>query len=120
MIEMTGMKINLSTRQWVIVCVSFLLVLYILFQARFLILGPRVTIETPQDGFVTPTQVVMVKGTAYNIAWISLNGRQIFTDENGVWEEKLLVPLGTSIITVNVRDRFGREKEESVRIILNP
>lgn len=114
------MKINFSTRQWVILVLSLLLVLYILFQARFLILGPRVTIDSPRDGEMVSTSTVTLSGSAYNISWISLNGRQIFTDEEGQWQEKLLLSPGASIMTVKVRDRFGREKEESIRLIFNP
>jgi hypothetical protein len=116
---MTGMRINLSTRQWGLVVLGILLVLYIIFQARFLIVGPQVSIHSPKDGEVVASEIVRVSGKALNIAWISLNGRQIFTDENGAWEETLLVSPGVSIMTVAVRDRFGRERQESARIIFN-
>ena len=94
--------------------------LYVLFQARFLILGPRVVIESPRDAEVLTSALVTARGSVTNAAWITLNGKQIFTDEEGRWEEKLLVSPGTSIMTVRVRDRFGREREKSVRVIYNP
>ncbi len=111
------MKISLTTRQWALLILSLFLIVYIAFQARFLILGPRVTILSPQDGEVITENPVTLKGSAYNIAWISLNGRQIFTNQEGFWEEKLLLSPGTSIMTAKVRDRFGREREESIRLI---
>lgn len=111
------MRISLTTRQWVIVLLALLLMVYIAFQARFLILGPRVSFLYPTDGTVLTENPVTLRGSAYNIAWISLNGRQIFTNQDGIWEEKLLLSPGTSIMTAKVRDRFGREREESIRLI---
>ncbi len=112
-------KINFSPKQWLLFGLFLLLILYFLFQARFLVLGPQITISTPRDGQEVSNPVVTATGQVRNAAWISLNGRQIFTDEDGRWEEKLIVAEGLSIMTVRVRDRFGREKEESVRIIFN-
>ncbi len=98
--------------------IGSILILYVLFQARFLILGPRVTITYPKDAQEVYDPLLTMTGKAYNIAWISLNGRQIYTDEKGFWSEKLLLSPGASIITLKVRDRFGREREKQVRVIL--
>jgi hypothetical protein len=93
--------------------------LYALFQARFLILGPQVKIVNLEDGDLVKNSLVILEGEAKNISWISLNGRQIFTNEKGFWSEKLLVSPGLSTVTVTARDRFGREKSKSVRLVLN-
>ncbi|MEX0919435.1 MAG: hypothetical protein WDZ64_01640 [Parcubacteria group bacterium] len=94
-----------------------LLVSYALYQARFLILGPRVYIASHIDGETVDDPMITLEGQAKNIAWISLNDRQIFTNGDGWWSEKLIVSTGTSIMTVKVKDRFGRESEESVKIV---
>ena len=118
LIQMT-MKLNFpfSPKKSLLILLGIVFFCYCLFQARFIILGPQVSITSPEDGETLASSIVLVTGKAHNAAWISLNGRQIFTDENGLWEEKLIVSPGTSIMTVTVRDRFGRESEESVRII---
>lgn len=112
------MRINFSPRHILLAVIGLIFVGYCLFQARFIILGPRVYIESPKDGEIVQNAVIQIKGEAYNTAWISLNGEQIYTDADGRWEELLLVSTGTSIMTVSVRDRFGRERTENVRIIL--
>ncbi|MBX4206520.1 hypothetical protein KW784_01915 [Candidatus Parcubacteria bacterium] len=112
------MAINLSSRHWMLVVLGVALAAYILFQARFLILGPRVWIDIPADGAVLSEPVATVSGRAENVAWITLNGTQIYTDQQGLWSEKLPLAEGPSIMTVRVRDRFGREREKSVTIIL--
>ena len=112
------MRINLTTRQWVAGAIGLILVIYVLFQARFLILGPQISIAFPRDGEEVVEPLILAHGEAHNVAWVEINGRQIFTDENGGWEEKLLLSPGPSIITLKGRDRFGREKEQQVRVIL--
>lgn len=113
------MATHFSSRNWLIILLAILFVAYCLFQARFLILGPQVWIEAPKDGATVSEPVITLSGRAKNAAWISLNGRQIYTDDIGLWSEKLILAQGLSIMSVTVRDRFGREKTESVRIILN-
>ncbi len=119
MSKSTAMAISGSPKRWLLTLLGILFVGYILFQARFLILGPQVWIEAPRDGEVLASPVVTISGRATNAAWISLNDSQIFTDEEGHWSEKLIAPHGTSIMTVRVRDRFGREEEQSITIIFN-
>ena len=53
------------------------------YQAREYLRGPSLYIEsTAQDG-----ALVHIGGEAKRIAFLSLNGKQIFTDENGLWQE---------------------------------
>lgn len=113
------MSSKLSSRHWSFTIIGVLFALYCLFQARYLILGPGISIESHIDGAEVTEPVITLTGTARNAAWISLNGRQIFTNEKGHWSEKLILAKGLSIMTLNVRDRFGREESESIRIILN-
>ena len=108
---------KLNPRKLILIGLLAILVLYSLFQARFLILGPRVWIESPRDGEIVKSSSVVVRGVARNAAWLNLNGRQIFTDSRDLWSEKLIVSEGTSIMTVKATDRFGREREDSIRII---
>ncbi|OHA89811.1 MAG: hypothetical protein A3C70_00965 [Candidatus Zambryskibacteria bacterium RIFCSPHIGHO2_02_FULL_43_14] len=113
------MKIDLRPKHAFFIILFILLIVYFLYQARFLILGPQVWIDNPQNDEIVEGSIIIMEGRSSNIAWISLNDRQIFTDEYGKWSEKLIVSPGLSIMTVKARDRFGRETKESVRIVLN-
>lgn len=113
------MKIDLRPKHAFFIILFVLLTVYSLYQARFLILGPQIWIDNPQDNETVESPVIIMEGRSSNIAWISLNDRQIFTDEYGKWSEKLIVSPGLSIMTVKARDRFGRETEKNVRIVLN-
>lgn len=109
----------INPRQAIIIFLIVLIFAYAGYQGRALIIGPQVTVTNIADGEIVQNPVVNIKGKSRNVAWISLNGRQIYTDENGNWEEKLIVASGTSIITIQARDRFRRQEEQQLRIILN-
>ncbi|PIP55575.1 MAG: hypothetical protein CO183_02065 [Candidatus Zambryskibacteria bacterium CG_4_9_14_3_um_filter_42_9] len=112
------MKIDIKPKYGFLIILFILLVAYSLFQARALIIGPKISIESPADGKTVDDPLVVISGQSKNIAWLSLNDHQIFTDEEGEWSEKLLVSPGISIMTVKARDRFGRETEKNVQIVL--
>ena len=46
-----------------------------------------------------------------------MNDRQMFTDEEGEFSEKLLLSYGYNIITVKAKDRFGRETKKTLELI---
>lgn len=91
----------------VIVFVGCLFV-YIAFQARFLIVGPEITLTNEPDS-VQNSPTVTLAGNARNIAKITLNGRQIFTDQSGYFSEALVLENGYTIATITATDRYGRE-----------
>ncbi len=109
---------DISPRKLLLFGFLLIIALYSLFQARFLILGPRITVNTPANGSVLDNPVVLVSGRADNVAYLSLDGRQIYTDEKGLWSEKLIAPLGPSIMTIEARDRFGRRTVRLLNIYL--
>lgn len=113
------MKTSFSPKQWITVFVVAAFAIYVIFQARFLIFGPQLSINSPKDGEVVYSEVVTIVGRAKNVSWLSLNDRQIFTDEKGVFSEKLIVSPGLSIMTLSAKDRFERETRKTVRIIFN-
>ena len=112
-------KVDHLPRYGMFIVLALIVIGYSLFQARFLILGPRVSISYPGDGAVTETEIITLQGTAENVAWITLNGRQIYTNEEGAWSEELVLSKGLSVATVEARDKFGRQVEKRVRIYLN-
>jgi Glucodextranase, domain B len=84
------------------------LVVYITFQARFLIIGPEVTLIHEPDS-VQNSPTVTLEGNVRNIAKITLNGRQIYTDQSGYFSETLVLENGYTIATIKATDRYGRE-----------
>ena len=94
-----------------IVCV---VLLYGLFEARKLLEGPEITIDSPADGSATSTSAVTVVGTAQNIAFLTINDAPSYTDENGKFVYRFSPPAGYTVVTVAAVDRFGRRASKSV------
>ncbi len=95
-----------------------LLLLYALFEARFLIVGPYIKISSHQDGAQVDQELVNLSGRAMNAAWFTLNDRQIFTDKKGYFYEELILGEGPNVLTFKARDRFGRERVKRLEIIV--
>jgi len=112
------MRYSLTPRETLGAAFLGFIAFYALFQARFIILGPRVSITYPEDGTVATSSVISITGTAHNVTFISLDDRPIFLDEQGNFNEKVVLPGGQSTIIVRARDRFGRETEKTTRIVL--
>lgn len=85
-----------------------LIIFYVMFQARFLITGPQITLTDEPDTRQNE-RVVTLTGKALNITHLWLNGRQIYTDVNGYFEEALVLENSYTITTLQAKDRYGRE-----------
>lgn len=93
---------------------------YGLFEARKILEGPVITIESPRDGSATSSAGVVIAGEAQNISFLSINDKTSYTDEKGHFAELLSLPPGFTILTVAATDRFGRTVSRSVSInVLN-
>lgn len=91
-------------------------VLYGLFEARRLLAGPSITITSPTAGAAVAEPLVRIAGEAHNIAFLTINDKPAFTDEEGRFELLLTPPAGYTVFTVAATDRFGRSIEKQVSI----
>ncbi len=94
--------------------------MYAYFQSREYLQGPVLTIDEPLSGSLSTTSLIALHGTAKNVAFLTLNGRQIFTDELGRFSESLLLSEGYSIMTLEAKDRFGHTKTKKLELVYKP
>ncbi len=87
-----------------------LFVTYVLFQARFILEGPVISL-TYDPSVVHTERLVTLEGTAENIVRMTLNGRQIYTDTTGNFKEALVLENGYTIATLQAEDRYGRKRD---------
>lgn len=80
---------------------------YLSFQARFLISGPQLQLlDEPEIAQLDRT--ITLKGAASNITELYLNGRPIVTNEDGIFEETVVLEDGYSVFRIDAVDRYGR------------
>lgn len=94
--------------------VLMLIVGYGLFEARKMLEGPVITIDSPRDGTATSSNLITIEGTAQNIAFLTINDAPAYTDQSGHFTETLSPPAGYTVFTVAAVDRFGRRASQSV------
>ncbi len=74
------------------------------------------------------SELVDIKGQAKNAVYLTLNGREIFIDKDGNFNEKQALAPGLSVVTLTAQDKFGKtslkkfeiyQKENSQVAIIN-
>lgn len=92
---------------------------YMLFQARFLIEGPRITL-TEKPAILQDEQKIVLSGTAENIVAITINGRPMVTDETGAFSVPIILSTGYTVVQFSARDRFGRTTTYTESFVYTP
>jgi hypothetical protein len=90
---------------------------YGLYKAKDFLAGPKITIEYPQNGQFLSRSYNKIKGKAANVSNIHINGRQVFADKDGKFEEGLLLAMGYNIIEVKATDKFEREIKKLIEVV---
>jgi hypothetical protein len=65
----------------------------------------------------TESKVVHVAGMVKNATYVSLNGREIFIDEEGKFDEAVALPDGYSVITLAAKDNNGESKKNTLEVV---
>ena len=99
--------------------IGVILLTYAVFQARFLIVGPQITL-TSEPNLVQNERGVFLEGKAYNISHLWLNDRQIFTDAQGNFREAIILENGYTITTLRAEDRYGRSTTITREFVYTP
>ncbi len=115
------MSHNTLTPKKLIISLSILFLIgYGVFNSRFLIKGPEITISGLDEtgkSIKTESRDFSLKGTAVHSSYITINDRPISVDQTGNFNEKLLLSNGVSIIDVYARDKFGKEIRKKVDVV---
>jgi hypothetical protein len=105
--------------KWVIsITITLVVISFGLFQSKNLIAGPKIEIISPINGRTAEESLTKIRGKAKNISEIKLNGRNIFVDEKGIFEEKVLLSYGYNSIIIEAKDRFNRTTKKELQLVL--
>lgn len=99
----------------ILILLALLVILgYGIFEARRIIAGPELIIDSPLDGSATSTTLVTVVGRVQNISFLTINDKPAFADEQGRFVYRYSPPMGYTALTARAVDRFGRKVEQRV------
>lgn len=96
---------------------AVVIVLYAFSRTVNFLRGPSLTIEKPADNEYILGTDATIEGRASRVSALSLNGREIFTDEKGIFRERLPLLSGYNIITVRATDKFGRIVAKTIHLV---
>lgn len=118
------MNTNLLTfrdvvRSSAVFVVVLLVMAYILFQARFLIIGPQIVLTSNPSQMQNERTIELV-GHTDNISHLWLNGRAIFTDPQGNFSTRVVLENGYSEVTLEAQDRYGRRTTLTRSFVYSP
>lgn len=65
------------------------------------------------------SKVVTIKGTAEKAVLLTINGREIFIDQDGNFKEVVSPLPGHSVITLFAKDKFGKTAEKKFELYTN-
>lgn len=110
-------RIKRLLRLALILGVILLIAGYAYVKAGTLLAGPQIVIETPENGATSPESLVHVRGIATNAKETTINGRPMFIDTTGRFDEQLLLAYGYNIIELTAKDAQGRETRETIALV---
>ena len=80
----------------------------------FLLKGVQITAHVDQPN---TSPVIYIKGNAKNAVYLSLNGREIFIDKNGMFIEPIALLPGMGVVTIDAQDKFGKVAQKKFNIL---
>jgi len=90
------------------------------FKSHDLILGIRISIDSPSNGQTLSEPFVSIRGEARGNTLLTINGAKVLTDAEGKFEKELLLGLGYNVIEIKALDRFNRENKEVLELVYKP
>ncbi len=79
--------------------------------------GPAITIFEPVNGAAASSPVMTIKGRADRVNDLIMNGQMISIDEQGNFNQTIVVFPGLNKITFIANDQFGRSTEKELDIV---
>jgi hypothetical protein len=105
-------------KRLLVIAALLLIVGYGLFEARRLISGPTLIIDSPKNGSATSSTLVTVMGRVENISFLTINDYAASANEEGRFVYRYSPPVGYTALTAAATDRFGRRVEKRVSFTL--
>lgn len=105
---------------WLFGAVALVIILgYSLFVASPYLLGPSLTIHTPRQGETVTSPTVTITGETARVSYLSVDDQAVPLAEDGSFAVERAYPPGYTVIVVRARDRFGREKVDTLTLVHN-
>jgi len=103
-----------------IVAFSIPLFTYVCFESYAVFMGPRIALESLHEITTVSNSLLVIRGSAENIATLSLNGSAIATTPEGTFAESVLMAPGHNTVVLTATDKAGNRKDQALTIMYRP
>lgn len=102
---------SIRIHQTLILILASILILagYVLFQYRFILLNPPLSVSSPKAGSPISAKDITVVGKTDPNATVFVNNDAVVVNSNGEFMKKITAFTGKSVIVVKAKNRLGRE-----------
>lgn len=94
-----------------------LIIIYAFFRSHDLIFGVKIKNVNIVDGTKVASNILEITGNAKNATNLTLNGREISIDQEGNFNETIVLLIGYNIMNIKAQDKFGYSDEKNYQII---
>jgi len=107
----------LLLRRVIFTSIFLVLLLYLGVQINGIFTSPELSLETPDEGFITELSKVAVMGKTIPETVVKINGAEKISDVKGKFSETIDLNPGTNQIIVTVAKKHGRLKSITRNVI---
>ena len=98
--------------RWLAIIIVILAILgYFIYQLDYLIAPPKLILEYPVQDLTINTSSIRISGQAEYSAKLTINGEQIFPDNNGQFSKEMNLSPGLNTLKIEAINRFGKTSE---------
>lgn len=98
--------------------VGCLILGYLGFEVRRILIPPMIEIVSPTDGLTTDSAMVTVKGKVFEQAEVLVNGEKILLNKDGTFSADVDLDRGLNLITVEAKKRYSQKSSVFRRVVL--
>lgn len=104
-------------RYFLIIAVALFLVGYLAMQVKNIVEPPELSVYSPADGFVTVDAQAIVQGSTGKEVEVSINGKDIGTNEQGQFEEKIDLAPGVNTLLISAKKKHGKTTDITRHVV---
>lgn len=106
-------------RNVLLVGLACLVLAYLGFEVRRILIPPTIEITSPTDGQTTGSPLVTVHGRVFEQAEVTVNGETILINKDGSFEAEVDLDRGLNMIVVQAKKRYSKTSTVFRRVVLD-
>jgi len=91
---------------------------YLGMQIKHIIDPPQLVLYSPMNGLITTNDSITIQGKTEDYAAVSINGKQVVSNDDGHFLEHVDLSLGVNTIIVEAKKRHGKTSTETRHVVL--